>query len=393
MNIRQILPIILFITPLISLNSQSYRIRGIAVDSVGILLENKRAVLKDSTGKVVYHTNTSKKVLKRYGGGKFVFDNVKAGDYDLRIETGAPLKISRKIHISNEHLDLGQLRPRMELPQYVLPDFSDSLLIFIDSISTDLIPGDSINIKHILVDLDGNTSIGRVDSISNDSLYFQSLDIDSTCCLKLDNLYFAYNDYGFLIYKSRSFKSRLKELGKRDGYLITHKQDTLHYDSIEFEEEMNNPGLAIYNSEHSPLFLSLFDIYLIRTGEGYIENSVQRGFWTGVGLIGGYLGYRMINEKSFRPALSVLPYPFVNPSGKQYQSMILTLPLLTLSWVTYDFYNDKRTNYILPQHQKSPFPKNMFVFSLSEWTMEKLNPVISPIADSFLFNYFKIKKK
>jgi len=37
---------------------------------------------------------------------------------------------------------------------------------------------------------------------------------------------------------------------------------------------------------------------------------------------------------------------------------------------------------MVPKYEKKPFPRNMFVFSLSEWMWKKSQPVIRPIMNS-----------
>ncbi len=391
---KQILLLLAFSSLLSGQIATFYSVRGYAIDSTGILLENKVAVLMDASNKILYRTRTTKKFIKRYGGGKFEFNKVQPGEYTLQIETGAQLKIIRKINLTEENIDLGTLHPRREIPTYTLPDFPDSLVILMRPITTDLIVSDTVNIRHILIQLNGEALVGRVDSLNADSLYYQNFENDSTVRILLNRLYLVYNDYGKLIYKSRSFDARMLELEKRDGIIVTHAKDTVYYDRLIFERSMNKPTLAVYmESDSIPHFYNLLDVYMIRTGEGYIENSVRRGFWTGIWGISGYIALRMLFEKSFKPVLSIIPDPILTPTGNQYQSITLALPLITIGWVAYDFYLDKRSNYFIPHNLNDPFPNNMYVFSITYWLVEKIKPVIDPVINSKIVKYFKDRKK
>jgi len=376
-----------------SAQSSLYNIEGTALDKDGILLLNQQATLKDSSGKIIQRTKTSSKFLKRYGGGKFKFEQVKPGNYILQIETGEKLKIVRIIENLQENLKLGRIRPKKNYPVYELPVIPESELVLIRPIRQEIEAGDSINIKHILINVDGYTYLGRIDSLNADSLFYRDMD-NNIAYFTLDSLYLAYNDYGKIVYKSRSLQARLKELEKRDGYIITLNNDSVPYNTISFEASMNNPGLVLFNAADSiPVFYKLTDIYKIRTGEGYIENSVRKGFYTATALISTYILLKMLREKSFTSATSILPNPVMKKTGNQYESLILLFPAVTIGWMAYDFYTDKRSNYILPRYQEEPFPHKMYLFSLPVWIAKKTAPVTDPIINSRLIKKFKNRKK
>ena len=95
------------------------------------------------------------------------------------------------------------------------------------------------------------------------------------------------------------------------------------------------------------------------------------------------IGYQILKNKSFNPVKSYLPsFDIQKPSGKSYFPMITSFSFITLGWIGYDWYMDRRSNYFTPKDEKTPFPKEMFVFSLKEWTNEKAQPVIKPIMNS-----------
>lgn len=181
-----------------------FTIRGTAFYASGEKLENAKAVLIDTTNRVVQQTWTSKKTLKRFGGGSFTFTNVPPGKYLLKITTGGPVDIKRKLKIDKKSLDLGWLRPIKEFPKYAVPEYSDSLLYKMHPIPTKLHSRDSINVKHVLVFLDGNTRITSIDSITGDTLYYTTTDSSVNDTVDLSVLYLAYNDYGRMMYRSRS---------------------------------------------------------------------------------------------------------------------------------------------------------------------------------------------
>ena len=354
---RLIIVTALIIQVLFGQNSTQLNVNGIAYYKSGVLLENAETILMDTTEKVISRTTTDKKFLKKFGGGKFSFSNLIPGHYKIRIVTGEDININHRFEIKNESIDLGSLYPFKEFPKYSLTKYKPSSKFKMRRIPTSPIPNDSINIRHVIVDLDGNANTVIVDSIIIDSVYYTDAKTLERGMLLKEKVYFIYNDYGVFIHQSRSLKNRIEELQRRDGYVIFQSEDTLSYNNIFFEPEMNNPEVATFHFSDTTgkaVYHSLFDIYKVRSGPSYLGNSVKKGFYLGL--------------------ISVL-------SG-DYGTIITVVPIVTLGKVGYDWYKDKRSNYFLPSNENTPFPKNMFVFSFTEWFWKKSQPIISPIVNS-----------
>ncbi|SVB85133.1 uncharacterized protein METZ01_LOCUS237987 [marine metagenome] len=354
---RLIIVTALIIQVLFGQNSTQLNVNGIAYYKSGVLLENAETILMDTTEKVISRTTTDKKFLKKFGGGKFSFSNLIPGHYKIRIVTGEDININHRFELKNESIDLGSLYPFKEFPKYSLTKYKPSSKFKMRRIPTSPIPSDSINIRHVIVDLDGNANTVIVDSIIIDSVYYTDAKTLERGMLLKEKVYFIYNDYGVFIHQSRSLKNRIEELQRRDGYVIFQSEDTLSYNNIFFEPEMNNPEVATFHFSDTTgkaVYHSLFDIYKVRSGPSYLGNSVKKGFYLGL--------------------ISVL-------SG-DYGTIITVVPIVTLGKVGYDWYKDKRSNYFLPKNENTPFPKNMFVFSFTEWFWKKSQPIISPIVNS-----------
>ena len=354
---RLIIVTALIIQVLFGQNSTQLNVNGIAYYKSGVLLENAETILMDTTEKVISRTTTDKKFLKKFGGGKFSFSNLIPGHYKIRIVTGEDININHRFELKNESIDLGSLYPFKEFPKYSLTKYKASSKFKMRRIPTSPIPSDSINIRHVIVDLDGNANTVIVDSIIIDSVYYTDAKTLERGMLLKEKVYFIYNDYGVFIHQSRSLKNRIEELQRRDGYVIFQSEDTLSYNNIFFEPEMNNPEVATFHFSDTTgkaVYHSLFDIYKVRSGPSYLGNSVKKGFYLGL--------------------ISVL-------SG-DYGTIITVVPIVTLGKVGYDWYKDKRSNYFLPSNENTPFPKNMFVFSFTEWFWKKSQPIISPIVNS-----------
>ena len=200
-----------------------------------------------------------------------------------------------------------------------------------------------------------------------DSVYYTDFDNLKKHVIDLDKVYYIYNDYGIFIHQSRSMKDRMKELQHRDGFMVFHSGDTLQFDNIFFEPIKNNPEVGTFHKSDTtatPRYHALMDIYYVKTGKSFLENSVRKGFYLGL--------------------ISVL-------SG-DYGTIITVVPIVTLGKVGYDWYKDKRSNYFLPSNENTPFPINMFVFSFPEWVWKKSQPIIKPVMNSRVIKWWKGRK-
>jgi len=343
---------------------KAYTIKGEASFANGLLVGDAEVILMDTTEKVIQKTRTSKKILKKYGGGKFKFENIAEGNYYITVDLGTRIGIKKTIQIVDKDIDLGTIYNVVEFPKNEIGDYPVPNLIQIRPISTIPVPSDSINIRHILVDLNGNANTIIVDSIVSDSVYYTDFDNLKKHVIDLDKIYFIYNDYGIFIHQSRSMKDRMKKLQDRDGFMVFHSGDTLQFDNIFFDSVKNNPEVGTFHKADTtaaPRYHALMDIYYVKTGKSFLDNSVRKGFYLGL--------------------ISVL-------SG-DYGTIITVVPIVTLGKVGYDWYKDKRSNYFLPSNENTPFPINMFVFSFPEWVWKESQPIIKPIMNSRLIKWWK----
>jgi|TARA_B110000263_G_scaffold146681_1_gene127227 hypothetical protein len=394
MNRSYILILSLLFTSLLIGQEKTYTIKGEASFVNGLLVGDAEVILMDTTEKVIQKIRTSKKLFKKYGGGKFTLLNVPSGDYIINVDFGTRIGITTKVTIKDKNLNLGTIYNVVEFPEYKINEYLDTTTVLMKRISTIPVREDSINIRFIMVDLDGNAKTVIVDSMVVDSIYFTDANSLQSSMIQKDKIYFIYNDYGVFIYQSRSFKDRINELQKRDGFLIFQNNDTLQFDNIFFENEMDNPQVATFHIVDSTIntnYHSIFDIYKVKTGPSYVGTSVQKGFWTGVYTIGSVITFQMLTTISFKPILKLVP-DFTPPIEGSYGTVVTIIPLFTLGIITYDWYTDKRSNYFIRTHEETPYPNNMFVFSFSEWAWKKSQPVMKPIMDSRPVKWWKNRK-
>ena len=346
---------------------KTYVINGEVAYANGNLIGDAVVMLLDTTDKMILKTRSSKKILKKYGGGKFKFEDVTKGNYFITVDLGTRIGMKKTIQIVNKDIDLGTIYNVVEFPKYEIGDYPVPNLIQIRPISTIPVPSDSINIRHVMVELSGNANTVIVDSIVIDTVYYtDAMDLTKSSSL-MDNIYCIYNDYGIFIHQSRSMTDRMKELQNRDGFMVFHSGDTLQFDNIFFEPVKNNPEVGTFHKADTtaaPRYHALKDIYYVKTGKSFLENSVRKGFYLGL--------------------ISLL-------SG-DYGTIITVVPIVTLGKVGYDWYKDIRSNYFIPKNENDPFPRNMFVFSLPEWLWNKSQPIIKPIMNSRVIKWWKGRK-
>ena len=343
---------------------KTYVINGEVAYANGNLIGDAVVMLIDTTDKMILKTRSSKKILKKYGGGKFKFEDVTKGNYFITVDLGTRIGMKKTTQIVNKDIDLGTIYNVVEFPKYEIGDYPVPNLIQIRPISTIPVPSDSINIRHVMVELSGNANTVIVDSIVIDTVYYtDAMDLTKSSSL-MDNIYCIYNDYGIFIHQSRSMTDRMKELQNRDGFMVFHSGDTLQFDNIFFEPVKNNPEVGTFHKADTtaaPRYHALKDIYYVKTGKSFLENSVRKGFYIGL--------------------ISLL-------SG-DYGTIITMVPIVTLGKVGYDWYRDLRLNYFIPKNENDPFPRNMFVFSLPEWLWNKSQPIIKPIMNSRVIKWWK----
>tara|TARA_B100001287_G_scaffold66699_1_gene54486 strand:+ start:2116 stop:3450 length:1335 start_codon:yes stop_codon:yes gene_type:complete len=383
--------------PIDSLLLDKYTIYGIAAYGNGLLVPDAEVTLLDTLEKTLEKTRTTTKLFRRFFGGRFKFEDVLPGHYIISVDLGTRVGIKKRIHLKDKDLELGVIKNEVEFPKYVIDDYTDSTRIYFKRLNTDPVEPDSINVRHIIVDLKGSANTVYIDSMLRDSLYYTLSGELTRDSIPMEEAYIVYNDYGYIFHQSRSFRDRVNEVQRRDGFIVFHSGDTLNFDNIFFEPSLKTPDVATFHYDDStglPRFHSFYDIYKVYTGPSYIERSIRRGFYTGLALHGTALGVSIIRKKSFNPSIRFLPN-FSKPEQKpsNYYSMITSFSFLTLAWVGYDWYTDRRSNYFTPKDELTPFPNNMFVFSSKEWAKKQIIPLFDPIVKSRTYKLWQIRKK
>lgn len=265
-------------------------------------------------------------------------------------------------------------------------------------------------VQEVIVNTDGTASVGLIDSLTADSVYYKNFDTQTAEVKPLKRVYFIYNSFGKLLYMSRSFQERLTKIEERGGMAITTEGDTIRYDRAAFNRNMLDPKALFYRKGVKyPRIVSLLDLQLVRIDATVMEYSVRNGFRTSMGLflfstaLQTWSGYRdrKTSETTFFQGLKIigaeagtsvknfLPKPVISKTGRQYQSLTFLVPVGTMAWMAYDIYFDKRTHYLVPKQRNAPYPRDMFLFSLSEWIHERTDPYTERVKDSAAIQQLK----
>ena len=75
---------------------KKYVINGEVAYANGNLIGDAVVMLLDTTDKMILKTRSSKKFLKKYGGGKFKFEDVTEGNYFINVELQTTNKKKKK---------------------------------------------------------------------------------------------------------------------------------------------------------------------------------------------------------------------------------------------------------------------------------------------------------
>ncbi|MFQ6606785.1 MAG: hypothetical protein ACE5DP_03950, partial [Fidelibacterota bacterium] len=134
------------------------------------------------------------------------------------------------------------------------------------------------------------------------------------------------------------------------------------------------------NGFRTSMGLFLFSTAL-QTWSGYRDRKTsETTFFQGLKIMGAEAG---TSVKNF------LPQPVLTKTGRQYQSLTFLVPVGTMAWMAYDIYFDKRTHYLVPKQRNAPYPRDMFLFSLSEWIHERTDPYTERVKNSAAIQQLK----
>ena len=266
--------------------------------------------------------------------------------------------------------------------------FSSIFLFVFSYLLSDTSPTD---VKHIVIDHNGNTTECFVDSIGYQYVYFIPSDSVDTDSMKLKNAYYIHSDYDRIFHHSWSFEENIKRMENRTGKAYTINGDTLHFIDIKFDKDMITPEVLLTTGPGKSKYISMFDLEKIETDFSIMAYSVERGFF--------YSFYTFLIAATFEiiaswdkerrmvpqiwdqyddllPKVSIIGLNKQKGNGVAYESFTSLIPLTVLISMAYDVYKEKNKFYFSPVYEKREFGRNMHVFSLKQLVRNGFDEII-----------------
>ncbi len=244
------------------------------------------------------------------------------------------------------------------------------------------------DVQHVIVKYNGETTVGYIDSIGYDLLYFtpkDSADIDS---MHLRHVYYAYNNYKKIFHYSWSFMENIRMMVDRPATLFTISGDTIQLNKVRFRPDMLQPEVFIQDTSYKSELISLFDIEKINTDYSIMEFSAKRGFFYSFYsfLIATALNTAIKWDSDVRedvqiwnqfdellPRLSLIG---LRDTGKAYESLSFIIPTSVLLSMTYDVWKNKNEFYFTPLIENKKFERNMYIFSFKHIAKTQLSRIV-----------------
>tara|TARA_Y100000590_G_scaffold31989_2_gene35361 strand:- start:604 stop:1419 length:816 start_codon:yes stop_codon:yes gene_type:complete len=219
---------------------------------------------------------------------------------------------------------------------------------------------DDTDVKHMIVLFSGKTITGYVDSINVANIYYLPKDSLSQEIIPTWKVYYIYNDFDRVFHYSKSFEENMRRINNSSGIIQTISNDTIRYQSIQVNKDMINPEFFITLSSNESEFYPLLDVKKVVTDYSIMEYSVERGFR--LSFTGFFLAFLLDRRlKDFMPKFEFIG---LKKNGVTYESFVHLIPLATGIAMVYDYFMDKRTFYFTPVLNDEIFGRSMYVFSL-----------------------------
>jgi len=249
----------------------------------------------------------------------------------------------------------------------------------------------STDVKHVVIDHNGNTIECFVDSIGYQYIYYVPKDSVDTDSIKLKKAYYVYSDYDRIYHHSWSFGENIRRMENRTGKAYTIDGDTLDFVNIKFDKDMINPEILLTLGPEKSKYISMFDIERIETDFSIMTYSVKRGFIYSfyTFLLASTLEIalswdserRMIPQiwdqyDDLLPMVSVFGLNKQKGTGVAYESLTSLVPLSIIISMVYDLFKEKNKFYFSSVFRGEEFGRNMYVFSIKQVIRSKKDEII-----------------
>ena len=335
--------------------------------------------------------------------GEFEFKKLNSGEYILRLAHINHGQLDTLVQITNRDISLIISYPKFnEIPIDKMmtgiqdTSLNDDRVILNDTIKSKNVISpkrknlDTLDVKHLIVDHNGNTKEGYVDSIGNQYLFYipkDSVDLDS---IKLKNIYYVYNDFDKVFHYSWSFAENVRRMKNRTGKAYTVNGDTVVFKGIVINKDMINPEILLKIGSQKSEYISMFDVERIETDFSIMSYSVKRGFEYSfyAFIIASTIDILTQWDKERRmapqiwsqyndlmPMISTIGLNSREGTGVTYESFTSLIPLSILISMGYDIFKQKNKFYFTPIYESKKFGRNMRVFSFKQLFKNQLKSI------------------
>ena len=209
----------------------------------------------------------------------------------------------------------------------------------------------ALPLRHEIVFLNGQTQAGRVVEFTRDTLIFEPQLQKVTVKVAMDGVLYIHNSEGKLFFISDHFWRYIDICKGRGGKIITINGQEIPYVYLRDEElRMYTPELIYYQEkDQNPHTIYLENVHKLIVDRSISGYAVRKGFYVGAGIalfryliqfrsLGEFLEFNLLYNRAY----DLLP------------STVVTVPLITLGWVIYDYFYEDREFLINPPEVKNP---------------------------------------
>lgn len=205
-------------------------------------------------------------------------------------------------------------------------------------------------VRHEIVLEGGETISGRVEGITDDSLYFQPEGQPSQVTFLLEDVLYSHDGEGRLFHMSDRLKDFVQKGVGRGGSITTIDSQVIPYVNLEDELFMHSPVLAYYASDSGvKKRVELWNIHKVVIDHSLSKYAVQKGLYAGFGL--ALLSFLL----KFDSPKQLLNFNRLSTGAVDvYPNAVTFIPLITIGWVVYDFLEGERELVINPLLSGTP---------------------------------------
>lgn len=199
-------------------------------------------------------------------------------------------------------------------------------------------------LRHEIIFIGGETIVGRVANIGEDTLRFQPGDSDDEQDILLDSILYVHNNAGKLFYVSKKLRKFVDRARGRGGAITMIDGKRIPYVRLDEELFMYTPKLVYFTSDTSRRqAIDLLEVHSVRIDHTLSEYAVKKGALAGTGLT--VLRF-LFNFKALKELFNFSKV--FNTAWALYPDLVTHTPVITIGWLVYDYFKGERKLILNP---------------------------------------------